>query len=412
MLDQPGENSWLSARPWLLGVPAALVAMWNIVSAPFLTKYLVEPVRDRLGADRFVVALLAVVAVLGVATVAAGWIHLKEERWRRIALVSFGLVLVAAYIMMSDRGIAAVAVVEHLHFVTYGSLAALLVVPMRRLRAAAPLGGLAVLLIVAILDEGVQWLVPVRTGEMFDIGLNLYAGAAGFAVGMGLFSVGLFRGKIDIDRGATSLRLGWRPEHAEPTPHLPSARVTAKVLGPLLSIVVVLIASFVQLVHLGHEIRDPEIGTFRSFFSLSGLAERNRDAASVWLQEPPGALTPFEKEDWFRTEAVWHVTARNVAQSRENWRTATAENAVLEKYYPAILLLTGSNGEPFALTEFDTAAIAGFAAEAPLRPAFESQADNGRIWLWPSRTVLWPMATLCVIGLLGWSARSIRASEA
>ena len=48
------DSSTQSRREWLLVLPAAAVAIWNIASAPFLTEYLVEPVRDTMGVDRFV----------------------------------------------------------------------------------------------------------------------------------------------------------------------------------------------------------------------------------------------------------------------------------------------------------------------------------------------------------------------
>lgn len=392
---------------WVDFVPAALVAAWNVASAPFLTKYVVEPIREALGADQFVTVLASAVGVLGVAVVIAGALHLRQARLLRIGLILSGLALVAIYVVASDRGQASVAMVEHLHFVTYGSLAALLIVPLRSLRAMAPVGGFAVLLLVALLDEGLQWFVPVRTGEMFDIGLNLYAGIVGSLVGMGLFSVPEVG--VGANRRGFALGIGWRPERWEKLRSLPTCGQAAQTLGPLSGLVVFLAAGFVQAVHLGHEISDPNVGTFRSFFTEEQLAERNRRATIAWSERPPGELTPFEKEDWFRTEAGWHVSARNVAQSQEVWGVADRENAILVNYYSAFLPLVGSDGKPYALNEFDTAAIARFAGASADPADFYGSADSGRIWLRPSRAVLWSSAAV-VGGLLfcwpAWTRRS------
>ena len=245
-----------------------------------------------------------------------------------------------------------------------------------------------------------QWLVPVRTGEMFDIGLNLYAGLAGSLVGLGLFGLGVFATSLREDSG---LQIGWRPERVLPTPRLPTRVQVARTLVPLAVAVVVATATFIQFVHLGHEIVDPEVGTFRSFFTPDQLAAQNLRAASEWAIRPPGEMTPFEREDWFRTEAGWHVYARDLAQSKEQWAIADRENAILLKYYPAFLEhKSWRTGQAFALNAFDTAAIQRFAGADADPATFYSAADPGRIWIKPSSDVLWGAAAVLVVGLLLW----------
>jgi len=397
----PKPNQQLSRRLWWSVLPAALVALWNLASAPFLSELLVKPFRLAVGDQRSVVLLGSFTVFVGVAVVIAGWRHLGEDRPRRMALIALGIALVAGYVLVSQRGKSYEAAVERLHFVSYGSLAALLVVPLRRLRLLLTVAGLAVVMVVALLDEGLQWWVPVRTGEFFDVGLNLYAGVCGLLIGLGLFAIGVFSGD--------GLRIGWKPECSAVTPPWPETSAAGRMLAPLLIVVTLLMAGFVQVVHLGVLVDDPDVGRFRSFFSQQQLKARNQAAIERWTVEPPGPLTPFEKEDWYRTEAGWHVLARNRANAAENWRVAWGENSLLEKYYGGFLATRGRGGglhrlEPQHVAELERLSAALGTAATP----FQSHADRGRIWVRPTPPVLWSVA-LALISVLGWWWRSARS---
>ena len=370
---------------WIDLLPALLVAGWNIASAPFLNSELMGQIRRSLGVERFIFVFAAVSAVFGVAVLVAGWFHLRQNRGRRLAWIAGGLALVVAYALVSDRGAPREEVIERLHFVTYGTLAALLVVPWRRLGRWMPLGTIAGCLVVSLADESMQWLVPVRVGEFFDLWLNVYCSICGTLVGIGLFSNGGFV------RGP--LRIGWRPESsAVVAPR--STGGARRALAVAIALAVLGTAAFIDVAHLGYRIVNDDL-EFRSFFDEDELRARNARAAERWKASPPGKLTPWEREDWFRTEAGWHTSARNRAWSREDWAAAALENRILERYYGAFLDLR--EGEltrrypPVQVTQLEKW------AEGLIPAGSQSQATE-RIWLRPTRLELWGAALVIALG--------------
>ena len=60
----------------------------------------------------------------------------------------------------------------------------------------------------------------------------------------------------------------------------------------LLAFVIGLLGAFLATLHLGHEIRDPEIGVFRSRFSAGRLRELGADRRREWGGGPPPAAGP------------------------------------------------------------------------------------------------------------------------
>lgn len=375
---------------WSDFAPAVVVAVWNVASAPFLNSELMGSIRRSLGTERFVMVFAAASAVFGLAVLAAGWLHLREDRGRRLALIAAGLALVIVYAVISDRGAPREEVIERLHFVTYGTLAAMLVVPWRRLGRWIPLGTVAAGLVVAVADESMQWLVPVRVGEFFDLWLNVYASVCGTLVGLGLFSNGALVGG--------PLRVGWRPETG-PAATPGSSRGARRALAVTAAIALLGVSTFVDVAHIGHLIENDDL-EFLSFFDEDELRERNRQSAERWSDHPPGRLTPWQREDWFRTEAGWHVRARNEAWAGENWAVAAFENRILERYYGAFLDLPARDGNPHGFPPETTAQLENW-AEGLVPEGARSDATP-RIWLRPSRTQLWSGTLLALLGLALW----------
>ncbi len=344
MKDRPRflkeDQAHATRSPWW---PSAAIATWIIGSAPFLSVWVLTPLRKHLGDGDFALVLAALALAVAVIVATVGIARIKSDRWPRLAMIGSGLAVAVGYALLSERGSLQEAVVEQLHFVSYGALAASLIPVCACLGRLAPVGSLVGVVVVSVLDEGLQWLVPVRTGEVFDIALNILAGLGGALVGLGLFSIGLGAGKGA--RPGVEVRFGFAPERSiiayRSWPPHPSA---LRRLGAASSLSVLLLAGFVDVVHLGHQIEDEEVGVFRSFWDARALVARNQRAEEAWRRETPGPLTPFEREDWFRTEAGWHVIARNRAAVSEDWRTAHAENRILEVYYPAFLDLRDSAG--------------------------------------------------------------------
>ena len=161
---------------------------------------------------------------------------------------------------------------------------------------------------VGIFDEGLQWLVPARVGELHDVLLNAVSIACGL-----IFSVGL----APVSAGH------WWPD-----------RRGRRALAVFASAVIVALAAFFHAVHLGHEIDDPQTGEFLSRYSAEELLAASRDRAVRWRSAPPRELHRTSIEDHYLAEGVWHVQRRNeVEDAQRVWH----ENLILEKYFAPVL---------------------------------------------------------------------------
>jgi hypothetical protein len=218
---------------------------------------------------------------------------------------------------------------------------------------------------------------------MRDIVLN------GAAIGSGL----LFSVALDPPVG---FRAGLRPG---------SLRRGARFAG----VVVVAIAAFFHSVHLGHEIHDGEIGTFRSRYSARALAEVSAQRAQQWLTRPPPLTVPrVSREDQFLTEGIEHVMERNDLWAEGDAAGAWFENRILEKYFapvvdtPSYHAKTGSRWPDEQRRNAQLAAT--LAAGASLEPrAFVSRSNPAPIYTWP-KGVYWLTIAVVVGVLLAGSA--------
>ena len=162
-----------------------------------------------------------------------------------------------------------------------------------------------------ILDEWFQWFVPIRAGELRDILLDAAASLCGV-----LFAI--------------SLR--------------PPARLTLRLGGESASRVrwcaaatLALLAAFVFTVHVGYEVRDPDIGTFVSRYTSAQLTALSRDRAELWRAEPPVTVRRFGREDQYLSEGLWHVQRRNSGWDAGDLSRAWRENLILEKFFAPVL---------------------------------------------------------------------------
>jgi hypothetical protein len=100
---------------------------------------------------------------------------------------------------------------------------------------------------------------------------------------------------------------------------------------------VTVFAFFIVSVHMGYDVRDPRIGTFRSRYSAAQLAELSRDRAARWAADPPVVLRRLSREDQYLSEGLWHVQRRNTAWDAGELGTAWRENLILETFYSPVL---------------------------------------------------------------------------
>src|SRR4030095_795412 len=167
----------------------------------------------------------------------------------------------ASYALLTGTGNANVDVVERFHLVEYGALTWLYyrVWHAREYVTAVVFPAIAAFM-VGIFDEGLQWLVPARVGELRDVLLNGVSIACGV-----IFSVGL----------APVRTASWWPD-----------RRGRRSLAVFTSAVIVALSAFFHTVHLGHEIDDPLTGVFLSRYSVEELRAASRARAA---RGPSGA---------------------------------------------------------------------------------------------------------------------------
>jgi VanZ family protein len=323
-----------------------------VAAAPFMGE-----VRDFLLArfpQSFVRGLgLAFVAPLAVAlALAVG--RIREHLLARYAGLAASLALMALLLFALGTGQAQVDAVERIHVLEYGLLALLFY------RALSPLGDLRALAypvlataLAGIADEWVQWLVPTRVGDVRDVALNAGAGLAGL-----IFA-------LSLSPPAASARRLSRP-------------ALARTLG-VLAAVVLAFATFFRAAHLGFWIEDSEAGRFRSTFTRDEVLAAAEDRRQRWAGRPPPASRPLSREDFFLTEATWHVAQRNASLAQGNLYVAGKENRILERYFaPALDLRSAGGGALYRLSEEQRDEVEKGAARHPER-RYESRVLADRL---------------------------------
>ncbi|HVS16079.1 MAG TPA: hypothetical protein VMV46_19350 [Thermoanaerobaculia bacterium] len=333
----------------------------------------------------FVPLLTALFLAAGAALVAWAVRRLRWDLRRRLPWVIAALGLVALQQLLSDRGSPVEKTVERMHFVLFGGLATSLFWTIRgpdRAPGERAPGGMAIAALalvattwVAFADELLQAALMSRTGELFDVGLNLFAGMVGLIAALGLFAT----------------ELGWRGR-----PRVTRLALIWLVPLPLLA------ALFLDRAHLGTQIEVEGLGAFRSFFSEETLERLDRARARRWARRLP-PQPPFDwwvLQDDFLVEGGWHVQARNRALEEGDLATVWIENTILERFYSSILD-TGfpEDVHPYRLKPWDLQRLADAGLDRPGAvppPAYgmASEADRRRIWLVPSRAQAWGSASL------------------
>jgi hypothetical protein len=167
------------------------------------------------------------------------------------------------------------------------------------------------------------------------------------------------------------------------------------------SALVAAIAIFLQSVHLGFEIVDSQIGSFRSRYSAAALRELATDRPARWLTEglPAGTIS---REDHYLSEALFHIQERNELFGAGDLRGASKENLILERFYAPVLdVLMQTSRWPVEQQASVEAGIAGqdrpYVSDAYPLPIY----TLSRFWFWTG--------VIAAIGLIGaiaaWSGR-------
>jgi VanZ family protein len=309
----------------------------------------------------YVLVISAGVIAGGVAVLVACLRAIREERARRIGILVSSVALALVSFAALRSGNANVDAVEAFHFVEYAVLA-LLFFPFGQAGARweAYLQAGLVTTAVGIADEWFQWFVPGRAGEWHDVLFDLLATVCGLLLCLAL----------DTRAGRKTGSDG-----------------RGRRLGLATAGVILLLGAFLATVHLGHAIRDPEIGVFRSRFSDARLQELGAERRREWGGGPPPPVRGrYDREDQYEAEALWHVRRRNFGMDKDRngdpaeldiaWR----ENQILERHFTAVLN-AGHRLAPEQLADLDGRRAHGTVP-------FESDAEALPIYTW-SPVVFW-----------------------
>ncbi len=359
-------------------LPPLLCAALFVAMAPFVAE-VQDALQESFG-RRYLGWLAVALALAGLAAFGAAVVRIREHRALRYTLLAVAAAMIAWQVATWGIGEAAVDVVERVHLVQFGLLGALFerAFRARHRNALLPVLTLLAVGLAGLADEWVQWLTPVRVGDGRDVLLNLWAGGIGFLIGVALSSE---RGRL-----------------ARPAPE--SVRLA---LG-LGSVFVFAGAAFFDTAHLGHEIRDPRAGVFRSWFSAEELARAAEERDRRWASEGVPVARPLAIEDPYWTEAGFHVGERDRAVERGALVLAWRENRILERWYAPLLdhrpgtrwpEAQRANTESVVVERFRRQPEAVLAA-----PGYRSPALVDRIAVAPPRALFWLLA-LVVGGIPG-----------
>jgi len=287
-------------------VAAIAASIVVVFGAPYVGQLRAAIQRTLPGQYRLIIGGSIAVAIL--VALGAALVRIRDRRLLRYGLVLAALVGAGIYAVATATGNGAVDVVERFHFVEYGFITFLFYrVWHDRANVEALLFPLLAGLIVGTFDEGFQWLVPARVGELHDVLLDGAAVTCGLA-----FSLGL---------------------HPPASLTLAVAARTRRTISVFVAATMVILAAFFGVVHLGYEVDGGDAGRFLSRYSADDLRAAARDRAARWKTEPPLVLHRMSVEDHYLAEGVWHIQRRNEGTGLNTWK----ENLILERFFDPVL---------------------------------------------------------------------------
>jgi hypothetical protein len=348
---------------------ALAAAVLIVLSAPFIGQIRGAIQAALPSSYRTIVA--GVVAAGLLIAIAAALLKIREQRLTRYSTLAAAVTIGSLYAAATATGIPEVDAVERFHFLEYGVLTVLF---YRVWADRADVSSLAMPLtagfVTGTADEAMQWFVPLRVGELHDILLN------GVAIACGL----LFAIAITPPR-----RLSWSVD-----------RSSARRLAHAATAAFLPCALFFDAVHIGHEVRDPEVGIFRSNSEAPTLLAESADRAARWRMEPPVTVSRLSREDQYLNEATWHVQERNVAWAANDYARAWRENLIVEKFFAPILdypTYATPNGARWPAAQREAAAAAD-----SLPRTFVSEANPYPVYVW-NRAVFWGAVVAVLSGI-------------
>jgi VanZ family protein len=252
-------------------------------------------------------------AVAALAAIGVALARIRTHRALRYGMLAAALAIAWAYSTATGSADPAIRAVERVHFVEFGLIAWLFLRVWRdRPDASAIVAPALAALIAGVGDEAFQWFLPARVGELADVALNAVAISCGLLAGAAITPPANPVGR-------------W-------------AGTSSRLVARLLALAILALSGFVHLVHLGHRLEVPDIGTFETRYTAAELEATARLRVDAWRHEPPLVRPPrFSREDQYMTEGLQHVQARNTAWDRGDALAAWRENLILERFFGSVL---------------------------------------------------------------------------
>lgn len=305
------------------GVPGPLRALvlFGTIALILLTLPYVGRLRSALGDEGVRLPLIILFAAAGAGFILFHVRLLRGRSGRWLGLAAFLAAFITVFVLLRGPN-PAVGLMEKVHLLQYSLVAVLFWWAAQRLLPGFQVYVLALLFTVltGLLDEYVQHLLPIRVGEVRDVWINVVAGA------LGLLYVALVL----------------RPRAGAPVVRSASWRTI--LAGTALFLLA--LGGFIHQVHLGHVITDREFGfSFNSRFTRDELREQDRAHGRQWRQSgerfnPEATVAGYPAwalEDFYITEVLRHIGARNHHLDAEREVMAAMEQRILIRYFPAVL---------------------------------------------------------------------------
>ena len=298
-----------------------------VLSAPFAQQVFTE-IELRWPAYLRTIGVAASVAPATISCGIALW-RIREQRLRRYMLMALAIGLAVASILISGLNFA-----ESFHFIEYGAVAWLFYRVWHRTTHDASLFVLPLLAgtLVASVDEWFQWFIPIRSGEARDVTFDCLAAGCGV----------LFAAAVELPR--------WTSTEVE--------RQSLARLGRWSAAALAAFSLFFVVVHVGHAVTDPDVGSFLSRYTAAELVSVARDRVDRWRSQPPVRQERLSREDQYLTEGLWHVRRRNEAWDAGDINSAWHQNLILEKFYAPVLdspTYAGASGQRWSPQQRDDA---------------------------------------------------------
>jgi len=316
-----------SVRARSLALVSLLFALGIILSSPYIGM-----LRDYLASyfgDYFELFLYILMGTVLIEIALFLSVHIKTARLKRYGgagAVALSLLLIRQALISPDSR---VALIELIHFAEYGILSLLIFYSLKGKLSIwlALCWSVMLTATVGMGDEGLQWLLNSRVGELRDLAIDSSGGLIGQ----------LFLLLVIYPQGVRY--------------RVSSQHVRYFFLG--LAIFMLLGGLFIGGVQRGYWIEYSTIGRFKSRFSSYKLDQLQEERLSLWSQNPLllREISGIDKEpvwrmeDFYLTEARCHTRWRNQYELEGDFYGALKENLILVRYYRPYVSLTHQQWE-------------------------------------------------------------------